>query len=449
MFLFDKLFRLFRRSDTRSKRIAFIAASSYAGRFGQGAVLLATLPMVKSALSPELFGVWMMLSAMVSFMSFADFGIGNSVLNIATRAHATSNNEQLNQAILSSYLITSLICLFVLLTCIVWFRLSNNPTVIIGAIQQQDKPEVEQSLFLFMLLCGLNIPASMVLRLQLGVQQGYLNGLNQLLTAAISFMLIHVSLSYGGSVGELVLSSLGVQVLVNIANTLVWLRGKEIFTKYNVKKASNAKAYKPLITNGGMFLLLQISAVIAFQSDALVITHILGPTVYGDFAVVQKLFQLISLAVGCAAAGLWPAFGEAIALNNLRWAKSTLISASLVVAGIAVVAVILLIYFMPWVMATWLRSNEMPTFGLLVAFAIWTVIDAVAVIVGAFLNAASILKPQVILALGMAAVAISLKMSLTPIFGATGAVSATILSYLLVCVIGYTYILHRYFSRYS
>jgi len=61
-------------------RVIAVAGATYMGRFGQGIVVLITLPMARQALSPELFGIWMVLSALLAFMGFAGLGIGNSVL---------------------------------------------------------------------------------------------------------------------------------------------------------------------------------------------------------------------------------------------------------------------------------------------------------------------------------------------------------------------------------
>ena len=68
----------------RTRRLITTAAASYLARFGSALTLLITIPLARHNLPAELFGVWMMLSTLVGFFSFADLGVGNGVLNRMT-----------------------------------------------------------------------------------------------------------------------------------------------------------------------------------------------------------------------------------------------------------------------------------------------------------------------------------------------------------------------------
>jgi O-antigen/teichoic acid export membrane protein len=434
------------KTDARTKRVFVVAGASYMGRFGQAVAVLVTLPLARQSLNPELFGVWMMLSALLGFMAFADLGIGNGVLNQATKAKATGDQQLLRQILVTGYAITASVGALLLFSWFTWTQYSTEPTALAGRISTENRAEVLKALSIFAFILAVNIPASLILRVQLGVQQGYLNGFNQLAYALLTVTLVPLTLYWGGGVAELVLATLGVQAMVNTLNSVLWLHKHGMLSGHNWIQSLDTKTAALLLQTGSMFFLLQLAAAFAFQSDAIVITQVLGQSAYGDFAVVQKLFLFISMLLSAAMLGLWPAFGEALASNQKDWAKKALKRGIAAAAAVTSLGVITLAALMPWILEYWMKSAIQPVRGLIWVLAIWTVIDGVANVAAAFMNGANLLRPQLLLAVGMATTAFAAKWFLTPIFGTTGAVLGTIFAYCLISVPGQIYILKRAFN---
>jgi O-antigen/teichoic acid export membrane protein len=159
--------------DSRFRIVVATAGASYLGRFGMGIVMLITLPIARHILDPELFGVWMMLSALLGFMAFADLGIGNGVLNKTTQAKASGNVLELRRILVSGYVCTSLVGVAVYLIWLLWMQLSATPTAVAGDIHEANRAEVLQAFHVFAAVLAINIPASLIQRVQLGMQQGY------------------------------------------------------------------------------------------------------------------------------------------------------------------------------------------------------------------------------------------------------------------------------------
>jgi O-antigen/teichoic acid export membrane protein len=434
------------KTDARTKRVISVAGASYLGRFGQGIAVLVNLPLARESLNSEMFGVWMMLSALMGFMAFADLGIGNGVLNQATKAMATGDSQLLQRTLAAGYAITGTVGCLLFLAWIAWTKVSIEPTALAGAISVDNRPEVLRALSFFAIILAVNIPASLILRVQLGAQQGYLNGLNQLAYALLTMTLVPLTLHWGGSVSELVLATLGVQALVNTLNSVIWMQRHGMFGGHNWMRSLDAQTAKSLLKAGAMFFLLQMAVAFAFQSDAIVITQTLGQSAYGDFAVVQKLFLFISMLLSAAMLGLWPAFGDAWASNQKAWAMKALKRGIVAAAVITVLGVSALAAGMPWILEYWMKSSVQPVWELILVLAVWTVIDGVANVAAAFMNGANILRPQLVMAVGMASTAFAAKWMLTPILGTTGAVLATIIAYCLISVPGQIYVLKQAFN---
>lgn len=436
------------RIDARLLRIIAVAGANYLGRFGSGLVVLITLPMARQSLPADLFGVWMMLSALLAFMAFADLGIGNGVLNRVNRAQAAGDHEDLRRTLIAGYVCTGVVGSALLAAWLIWSCLASEPTVVAGAaIEPVHRGEVLEALTTFVAVLAVNIPASLVQRVQLGMQQGYWNGIAQFCGAVVTLLAVPLTLHHGGGVAALVIATLGIQAGVNILNTIIWLWRKKLLGPALWRGAWDLPTAHDLLRSGTLFFLLQLAAAFAFQSDAIVITQILGQVAYGDFALVQKLFLFVSMLLSATMAGLWPAFGDALAHQEIAWAKKALRRGVATAAIISIASVTVLSLAMPWILAHWLHTTVLLPWSLVAALSIWTVIDAISAVLAAFMNGANILRAQLVFAVTMALAAFGAKWILTPILGAAGSVLATILAYCLISVPGQIYIFKHALKR--
>ncbi len=427
-------------------RVIATAGATYLGRFSSGAVVLVTLPLARQNLSPELFGVWMMLSSLLAFMAFADLGVGNGVLNRVTRACAVHDDLMLRRTLFSGYAITICVSLLLVLTWFFWLQWSAEPTALAGEISPANRIEVLNALSAFVLILAINIPASLVQRLQLGMQEGYWNGIVQFASSILTLIAVPLTLHLNGGVEMLVIATIGMQAAANVINTLIWLVRHQFLRFNRWQSAIDAGTFIELFRAGGLFFLLQAAAAFAFQSDAIVITQTLGQAAYGDFAVVQKLFLFVSSLLTAAIAGLWPAFGDALARNDKEWAFKTLSRGVAIAAFISITGVVILSIAMPWIMAFWMHNLVNPPGTLIAALAIWTVIDSITAVLAAYMNGANILRAQVVIAVVMASTAFGGKWLLIPLIGTVGATVSTILSYCLISLPAQYFIFKRAFK---
>lgn len=436
------------RVDARLLRIIAVAGASYLGRLGSGLVVLITLPMARQSLPADLFGVWMMLSAWLAFMAFADLGIGNGVLNRISRAQATGNQEDVRRTLTAGYVCTGVVGSALLAAWMAWSCLASEPTSIAGAaIEPLHRGEVLGALNTFVAILAINIPASLVQRVQLGMQQGYWNGIAQFCGAMVTLLVVPQALHHDSGVAILVIATFGVQAGANILNTFIWLWRRQLLGSALWREAWDLSTACDLLRSGALFFLLQLAAAFAFQSDAIVITQTLGQVAYGDFALVQKLFLFISMLLSAAMTGLWPAFGDALARQETAWAMKALRRGAVTAAVISIASVSMLAIAMPWLLAHWLHSTVPLPWLLVVALSVWTVIDAISVVLAAFMNGANILRAQLAFAIAMALTAFGAKWIFTPVLGAAGSVLATILAYCLISVPGQIYIFKHTFKR--
>jgi O-antigen/teichoic acid export membrane protein len=435
----------------RSLRVLTTAATSYLGRLGSVLAVVVTIPIARAALPSDLFGVWMMLSGLVAFFAFADLGVGNGVLNRVTAAHAAGDHAEQRRVMRAGYACTGAMGILVLATWFGWAGIAIVPTAMVGPVVLDHRGEVLSALHAFFVLLAINIPASLVHKMQLGLQCGHWVGLTQTAAAVGTLVGVPAVLAFGGGLPELVLASLGMQVAANLASTWLWhrrlARKSESISLIQHRRHPELHMAVSLMRTGSLFLVLQLAAAFAFQSDSIVIVHQLGQSAYGDFAVVQRVFLAASSLILAGLSGLWPALGEALASGDAAWVRRAMLRSYMLVFVAMGATSILLAFSMPHLVLIWVGMQTPPPGALLSVLAAWTILEAMGNVSGAFLNAAGLLRVQVIFAALMGTAAFLGKWYLVGVLGAWGAVLATLIAYSVVSLPMQICLLRRYLRQ--
>jgi O-antigen/teichoic acid export membrane protein len=416
--------------------------ASYLARLCAALTLLVTIPMARQYLDAERFGVWMMLSSLLAFFAFADLGLGNGTLNRVTQALAHRDKGLASRIMRAGYQCTGALALALGLAWLVYTGTAQNPLAFAGRISAEHRQEVLTAFHLFVLLTLLNLPGGLVQKFQLGAQDGHWVGLGQGAASLGTMIALPLALYLHLELGWLVLASIGMQSLVNGISTLWWLQFRGYLGPLSRAQSSLA-LIRSLFATGAMFFVLQLCAAFAFQSDAFVIAQLRGQAEYGDFAAVQKVFLSCATLTSAALLGLWPAFADALGRQDFAWARKVLwramASAALVMGALGIG----LTLSMPELSRVWLHMPVPPSIGLTVLLATWMLVETLGNIVGALLNGAGLVRPQMLAAVVMASVAFAAKWLLVDHWGPVGAVLATLLAYVTISVPTAAYLLHR------
>lgn len=392
-----------------------------------------------------------MLSGLLTFFAFADLGVGNSVLNRINVAHARDDGVEIRRVTVAGYMCTAAMGFVVVCLWLSWVNVSEVPTSVVGDVPPDQRPQVLAALHVFVLLLAINIPASLVQKSQLGMQSGHWVGLTQFAAAVGMLVSVPAVRVLGGGLMSFVLASLGVQVAANLANGLLWGRhlARARARKSEMRRGASLdwRVVVSLLRTGSHFLVLQVAMAFGFQSDAIVIVHLLGQEAYGDFAVVQRVFLAASSLLLAGLAGLWPAIGEALTSGAAAWVRRTLLRSYALVLIASSSTSLALALLMPHILSRWVGIHSPPPLGLLVVLVLWTTVEALGNVSGAFLNAAKLLRVQVIIATLMSCLSFTAKWFLVGILGAWGAVLATLLAYSITSVPMQVLIIRRYIKK--
>ena len=171
------------RSAERHRRAFLTGGASTLARVVQVSTSLVTVPLTLKYLGNERFGLWMTISSVLAMAAFADFGVGNGVLNTVAKAFGRDDTEGIRNAVSSGFAVLNTIAALLLLSFFAIYRFVNWADFF-RVVSPTARSEAGPALAVFAVCFALNISMDVVQRVQLGLQQGYRYGLWQLCGSA-------------------------------------------------------------------------------------------------------------------------------------------------------------------------------------------------------------------------------------------------------------------------
>jgi len=418
------------RAAGRNRRAAITGGTAVLARVVQVSTSLITIPLTVHYLGNERFGLWMTISSVLAMANFADFGIGNGVLNTIADAFGKNDQDRIRETISSGFAVLSAVG-FLLLTLFAstfaWVNWAN----VFRVDSAQARAEATPALMVFAFCFALNIPLDLVQRAQLGLQQGFRTNLWQVcgslagLTGVVAGIRMHAGLPF------LVAALAGAPVAATALNTFHFF----VISRPDLRprrRSVSREVISHIVTFGTLFFVLQLVAAVAFSADNIIIARALGASGVPDYSIPQRMFSLISLMIVMLVTPLWPAYGEAISRGDIPWVRRTLRRSLALVLGSAAVASTLMLLIAHRLLTWWVGPRISPPFLLLLGLALWTVVDCCGNTLAMFFNGAGIMRFQIIVASSFGLACLGLKIYLTRRFGIVAVPWATLVTYVSI-----------------
>lgn len=433
------------RSAERYRRALMASSVAAFSRIISFSTGLISVPLTLRYLGQERYGLWLTISSLIACLAFSDLGINNSLMNGISSAHGKDDNALAQRYISSALLFlatiaTALALLFALsYHWIPWERLTNikSPRAL---------AEVAPSAAAFVLCFLINVPLGVTTKVQSGYQEGFSQNLWLLAGNIAGFLGLLLAVSLHASLPVLVLAVSGPPNVVLLANGAYLFGWRHPFLRPTWESCS-LPTIKGLARSGFLFLVLQLAYVLSFTSDNVVIAQVLGPKAVAQYGVVAKLFSVVPIMTGILSAPLWPAYGEALSRADYQWARKTLLRSTILVGALSLAIGVPLTVFAPRILHLWVGHEIVASPTLLIGLATWGVIFSVSASIAAFLNAASIVMFQVVLACISCPSNLALSVYLTERVGPAGVVYGSIITQTIIILIPCSFFLRSYLAR--
>jgi O-antigen/teichoic acid export membrane protein len=202
---------------------------------------------------------------------------------------------------------------------------------------------------------------------------------------------------------------------------------------------------KRMMTASILLFTLQMSAVLLFQSDKLIIGIGLTPDQVAPYAILGRVFLAGYGVLMMLLNPLWPASGEAVRRGDVAWVRKSLRLSTLFGVGImSCIGIGLLLFTNPILRRFPAAAGVTVSRSLILAVTLTFILRAWVDSRSIILNSVNILKPQIIFYAGHAILNLVVAILVVHRFGVEGVAWSTAITALLTSVWGYPWMIKRY-----
>ena len=258
---------------------------------------LITVPILLSSLGVTNYGYYLILSSLIFIATITDIGLSNGAIN---RIAISQNDKDFSDIILGLFfsLIAVSTATLILFLCIF-------PFLDWGLILNLDANtliRIQREIFISGVACAL-IPFTNVASKILVAKSHTTRAANLILIAAISTNSLLIFFAYfKASIGLLIAVQIVSPTIINI---FVLFRIVDLSRIYHLNFRFYIASLQQNLHFGSVFVVLQLTTILSYQVDNLILGHFLGPTAVVELATVWKLCIFPTLLVSAGVAPLW------------------------------------------------------------------------------------------------------------------------------------------------
>ena len=279
------------------------------------------VPMTIGYVSPELYGVWLTVSSIMTWISFLDIGFTQGLKNKLTEAIAHKEWDRGKSLVSTTYVMMAMIfipiCLLLesLIPHINWCSLLNVDII----YEAEIKRVMYAMIAFFCLQMIVNVLVSVIAAFQRVALSNSFTVLGNVLSLLIIFVLTKTT---QGSLLALAFAISAMPILVTIVASFILFRGK--YARIAPSLKSFDKNYvKELFSLGYKFFIINIQVVVLYQSTNILISNLSSPLDVTVYNIAYKYMNISMMLYTIITAPLWPAYTDAYAKQDFDWMKST------------------------------------------------------------------------------------------------------------------------------
>jgi len=302
------------------------------------------------------YGIWLTLTSFLTWFTFFEIGLGNGLKNKLAEALAQKDYQLGKIYVSTTYAILTIVIgivsifFFIVNFFIDWTVILNTPKNMFHELTI-----LSSIVFGFFFLRFVLKLISIVLYAdQKPALANSFGPIGNLITLIIIFILTKTT---NGSLILLgwVLSLIPVLVLIMVSIYFYKTEYRTIAPSVKYVKFSYAK---DLLNLGIKFFIIQLSALIMFQSSNIIIAQFFGPSEVTSYNIAYKLFSVIMMLFNIIVTPFWAAYTEAWVKRDVDWIKKMVNTIFKIWIGFIFFGIFLLIISIPF-FNFWIGEEEM------------------------------------------------------------------------------------------
>lgn len=379
----------------------------------------------------SLYGVWMTISSVVSWVNVGDFGIGNGLRNKIAEYCGSNKHRYIYFLFFESVKflskISALIFLFFYLICLFLMWLN-----VIDA-------SLKNPLIILLLFCTLNMVIGLVRSVAYGCQKSWMTSFAAFIHQLFLFFFVYFLIKYN-AIPNLSVMALANGISLAVSNVILFLvlkRSIPFFQKNEGVLKGEKVDFGNITKTGIAFFGLQVCSVILFSTDNLIINYFFSSESVTKYSNISKIYDLGNSVYSVIMISFWSAVTIHFYSNDFKWIIYTIKRLVFVFALYSLGVIVVSLFINP-IMNLWMGDNAFYyENGLVLLFAVYSIFTAFSSIFINVLNGLGIIRLQLFFAIVQAVINIPLSIVLSLNFhlGIFGVKLATFLCLLPAIII--------------
>lgn len=379
------------------------------------------VPLTIGYVSAELYGVWLTLASILTWLSFMDIGFSQGLKNKLTEAIANDDWVKGKALVSTTYgmmiLIMVPVCLLLELAIpfINWTDLLN--------VNPQYSDEIVNAMYVCIAFACLQMIVNVLVSVVAAFQKVALSNSFMVIGNVISlFLILILKETCPPSLVVLACTLAAMPIFVTIIASFILFCGK--FKKVAPRVSCFNRAYiKELFGLGYKFFIINIQVLVLYQSTNVLISNVSSPNEVTTYNVAYKLLNIAMMAYTIITTPLWPAYTDAYARGDYEWIKNMRRQMQKVLT-FSIAGCFAIVLFSPWIYNIWIGNEVDIPFAMTLLVAIYVSVFCYQNLNGTLLVAMSKVKLNVIiLTIGMI-LHIPLSLLLSKFIGCYGVVAS-------------------------
>lgn len=277
------------------------------------------VPLTIGYVSTELYGVWLTISSILTWLSFLDLGFSQGLKNKLTEAIAKEEWDTGKSLVSTCYFMMTLIFIPVCVILELFIPLIDWSSLLNVSALYSD--EIVKAMYILIAFCCLQMIANVIVSVVAAFQMVALSGTFNVIGNALSLIIIYVlTKTVPPSLVALALTLAVMPVLVTIIATIILFRGRFKVVAPSIFKI-NKNYIRDLFGLGYKFFIINIQVVVLYQSTNILISNVSSPNEVTTYNITYKLLSCAMMAYTLITGPLWPAYTDAYAKGDFAWMK--------------------------------------------------------------------------------------------------------------------------------
>lgn len=284
------------------------------------AISLIIVPLTLNYVNPSRYGIWLTLSSIVGWFGFFDIGLTQGLRNKFAEAKAKGDDEIAQVYVSTTYAILAIIFFIVWIIFLVVNHFLNWAHIL--NISENMQAEISiLALIVFTYFClqfVLRIITTLILADQQPAKSSLIDVLGQVISLIFIIILVKTT---EGSLVKLGIALCLSPLLVLIGANLFFFNG--VFKKYKPQFSKiNFNYAKNLFNLGLVFFIIQVAAIVQYQTANIIIAKNFGTVEVTSYNIVFKYFGMLNMIFVIFLTPFWSASTEAYLKNDIPWIKN-------------------------------------------------------------------------------------------------------------------------------